>query len=110
MSGDEHHTLEELYAYRSAYNALLFNEWAQQGKYDVHKSWRHNDGEQCFGGGWFIVSAQTPYGQVTNHYPASDWQRFQIPERNIAAPYDGHTPAIALDRLQKLADKKEAGE
>lgn len=106
MSADEHHTLEELYEYRSAYNSLLFNEWAKQDKYDTHKSWRHNDGELCFGGGWFIVTAQTSYGQVTNHYPSSDWKYFHIPEKRIAAPYDGHTPEIALKRLQQLAQNK----
>ena len=65
---DGFHTMQELYDYRLAYNACLFNEWAERGKYDVHKSWRHSDGELCFGGGWLVVSAQTPYGQVANHY------------------------------------------
>ena len=45
---DGFHTMQELYDYRLAYNACLFNEWAERGKYDVHKSWRHSDGELCF--------------------------------------------------------------
>lgn len=97
--GDNYHTMRELYDYRCAYNALIFNEWAAQGKYNVHKSWRHADGALCFGGGWFIVSAQTPYGQVTNHYEAKHWDVFRIPEQDTAAPWDGHTPAGALARL-----------
>lgn len=32
------------------------------------KSWRHHDGEKCFGGGWFIVTTRLPTGQVSNHY------------------------------------------
>lgn len=97
--GDEYHTLQELYDYRAAYNALLFNEWDRLDKHDVHKSWRHSDGELCFGGGWFVVVATTRWGQVTNHYPADKWGLFSIPERDHAAPYDGHTPAVALYRL-----------
>lgn len=102
--GDKYHTLEELYEYRMVYNALIFNEWAKTGTYDVHKSWRHSDGEECFGGGWFIVSAETPYGQITNHYPEKDWHRFLIPERITANAYDGHTSADALSRLKNLLD------
>lgn len=97
--GDEYHTLQELYDYRAVYNALLFNEWYMQDKHDVHKSWKHSDGEPCFGGGWFVVVATTRWGQVTNHYPADKWGMFNIPERDTAATYDGHTPDVALRRL-----------
>lgn len=45
---DGYHTFTELYDYRRAYNALLANEYAKQGLYNVHKSWRHNDGQECF--------------------------------------------------------------
>ena len=78
---DGYHTFDELYEFRKVYNAALFNEWAtiqpsyftsaygekpitfqydasfdgNIAKYHVHKSWKHHDGELCFGGGWFIV-------------------------------------------------------
>lgn len=107
-TSDGYHTFNELYDYRKAFNALLFNEWAAQGIYDVHKSWRHSDGEPCFGGGWFIVSAQTPTGQVTNHYEASDWDLFHLLERERAEAWDGHTPAMALARLLTLAAVRQA--
>lgn len=100
---DDHHDVQELYDYRAAYNALLFNEWAAQGKYDVHKSWRHSDGEECFGGDWFIVCATTPHGLVSNHYPAKDWPLFRIPSRETPVDWDGHTPHRALSRLQATA-------
>lgn len=102
-TSDGHHTFAELYHYRMLYNALLFNEWAAQGKYDVHKSERHSDGELCFGGGWFIVSAQLPTGQVTNHYRLEYWNLFKFPSRVLAAQWDGHTPQIVADRLEALA-------
>lgn len=97
---DGYHTFEELYEYRMLYNAGLFNEWADQGKYDVHKSYKHHDGEECFGGGWFIVVAITPYGQITNHYRNEHWDLFQVQSAKEALyAYDGHTPQEAKRRL-----------
>ncbi len=104
---DGFHSFDELYAYRMAYNAALFNEFALNGKYDAHKSLRHADGELCFGGGWFVVVAELPAGQITNHYPVKDWEHFRIPEREKAAEWDGHSPGVALQRLLDLG--KEVG-
>ena len=73
---DTFHTFKELYDFRKLYNANLFNEWAKQGLYEVHKSLRHNDNELCFGGGWFIVVAILPQGQISNHYQVEDWDLF----------------------------------
>lgn len=100
-ASDGHHTHNELYAYRLAYNAALFNEWLITGRYPVVKSWVHSDGEPCFGGGWFVVVATLPTGQISNHYQAEHWDKFRIP---VAVPptYDGHTPAEALARLTAL--------
>lgn len=50
---DGFHSFDELYHYRMLYNAAFFN--SLEGKYEVHKSYRHSDGELCFGGGWFIT-------------------------------------------------------
>ena len=55
---DGFHSFDELYHYRMLYNAAFFN--SLEGKYEVHKSYRHADGELCFGGGWFIVMAYLP--------------------------------------------------
>lgn len=93
---DGYHTFNELYYYRMLYNAAFFNllpkEW-------VHKSKRHHTGEECFGGGWFIVMANLPTGQISNHYELKDWDLFKIPEREIADEWDGHTPQEAAERL-----------
>jgi hypothetical protein len=102
-TSDGYHTFNELYDFRKAYNAALFNEWAQNNKYSVHKSKRHFDGEDCFGGGWFIVVAQLPDGQISNHYEMKDWDRFQLPETDKALfEYDNHTGADVLHRLFSL--------
>jgi len=102
---DGYHTFDELYEFRKMYNAALFNEWASQGKYNVHKSFKHEDGEDCFGvpNKWFIVVAQLPTGQISNHYKVADWELFKIPVTTKALfPYDGHTPADVLKRLKNL--------
>lgn len=104
-TSDGFHTFDELYRFRKLYNAALFSHWAQHDPYTeffgtVHKSWRHYDGEECFGGGWFIVMATLPTGQISNHYEAADWDLFQIPERERADEWDGHTAADVADRLE----------
>lgn len=101
-TADGYHTFAELYHYRMLYNAAAFNAWAQAGLYDVHKSWRHADGEECFGGGWFVVYAQLPSGQISNHYEADAWEFFRIPERETGVEWDGHTPQEVAARLEFL--------
>lgn len=103
LTSDGYHSFKELYEFRKVYNALLFTEWYMDLKYDVHKSWKHNDGELCFGGGWFVVVAILPSGQITNHYKAEDWDLFKIPETEKAKyPFDGHTSQDVLQRLKDL--------
>ena len=114
LISDGYHTFKELYEFRKVYNAALFNEWAKGNEgpincevensknspmYDVHKSWRHHDGQLCFGGGWFIVVAILPTGQISNHYKAEDWDLFKIPEVEKAKyPFDGHTYKIVTGK------------
>ena len=112
---DGYHTFDELYEFRKVYNAALFNLWAKYPQswigdgdkfipvFNVHKSWKHHDGELCFGGGWFIVVAMLPTGQISNHYEAKDWDLFKIPETEKAKyPFDGHTPQDVIERLKSL--------
>lgn len=109
-TSDGYHTFRELYRYRLLYNAALFNEWARQDAetnrleecFAVHKSERHSDGELAFGGGWFMVVAHLPTGQITNHYAMADWDLFKVPIRERAAKWDGHTPADVADRLERF--------
>lgn len=66
----------------------------------VCKSHKHHDGEECFGGGWFIVMAELPTGQISNHYENRYWELFNIPELDTAWEWDGHTPNEAADRIE----------
>jgi hypothetical protein len=118
---DGWHTFGELYEFRKMYNVALFNEWAlhpeKSGfassdlgwkfnvKNYVHKSWKHNDGEWCFGEEkkWFIVSAMLPGGLISNHYKAEDWNLFKIPTVEKALfEFDGHTGNDVLERLKSI--------
>lgn len=103
---DGYHTFNELYEFRKMYNAALFNEWSKQGLYETHKSIRHNDGEVCFDGKWFVVVAILPTGQITNHYEMKDWALFQVAVKEKALyPFDGHTGKDVLTRLKDLTTK-----
>ena len=104
---DGYHTFNELYEYRLLYNASMFNEFAKQGLYDVHKSKRHSDGTIPFGdGNWFIVQAELPTGQISNHYEMKDWELFDVPEKEKANHYDGHTPQDVTKRLRNFLTPK----
>ena len=104
---DGYHTFNELYEYRLLYNASMFNELAKQGLYDVHKSKKHSDGTIPFGDeNWFIVQAELPTGQISNHYEMKDWDLFQVPEKEKANSYDGHTPQDVAKRLRMFLTLK----
>ena len=97
---DGYHTFNELYEFRKLYNALLFNEWAKNEEVEVYKSKRHYDNKECFGGGWFIVVAMLPSGQISNHYELKDWDLFDIPEYEKSKyEFDGHTPEDVRVRM-----------
>ena len=100
---DGYHTFEELYEFRVVYNAALFNEWHAQMLYDVHKSEKHHDGGLCFGGGWFIVVAVLPTGQISNHYELKDWDLFDVTVHDRALyEFDGHTSKDVVNRINGL--------
>jgi len=101
-TSDGYHTFKELYEFRKIYNAVLFNEWYKQRKFNVHKSIKHSDGELCFGGGWFIVVATLPTGDISNHYEMKDWDLFNCTIKDLAKEWDGHTAQDVVTRLTSL--------
>ena len=101
---DGMHTFGELYEYRMVYHAMAAQWWLENG-HPVVKSWHHSDGEKCFGGGWFVVVADLEgVGQVSNHYAEEHWDVFDVPEVERPPEYDGHTPAVALERLWMMLE------
>lgn len=101
-TSDGYHTFKELYEFRKQYNAALFNQLAERSYIEVYKSKRHSDGQECFGGGWFVVVAELPTGQISNHYELKDWDLFKVKEYDIADKWDGHTPQDVLERLNNF--------
>lgn len=100
---DTFHTFDELYDYRMLYNALWVNELLETGECEVFKSKKHEDGELCFGGGWFIVVVILPNGEIIdNHYEEKYWDLFKCMEvEKSYIKYDGHTPQDVKDRMIK---------
>jgi hypothetical protein len=96
---DGYHTFDDLYMFRLLYNAALFNTLGSSDPVFAHKSTKHADGEDCFGGGWFIVVAYLNGQQISNHYKLEYWDYFKIEARQRADEWDGHTPEDVMQRL-----------
>ncbi len=84
---DGYHTFNGLYAQRRVLFAALCKTFTDSS----WKSWRHADGELCFGGDWFIVGIDTPEGSYTYHYQNDYWNMFECPELELGKEWDGHT-------------------
>lgn len=103
---DGYHTFNELYRYRMLLQAGWFNQlYADYSNHDqgcvVVKSWRHSDGEFCFGKeNYFVVVAEFPTGQVSNHYKGEYWDLFKVLEVDRAPEWDGHSASDAADRME----------
>lgn len=105
QASDTYHTVDELYRHRALLTAALFNSWYQEQcsfhsrNLLVYKARLHSDGTGIEG--FFIVMAKLPTGQISYHYPDADWDLFDIPEQVFAEPWDEHTSADVLDRLEQ---------
>ena len=84
---DGFHTFNGLYEQRM----ILFAALVKTYKDKAWKSYRHEDGELCFGGGWFVVGIDTPEGSYTYHYENKDWDVFDCVELERSKHWDGHT-------------------
>lgn len=84
---DGYHTFNSLYYQRAVLFAALVNQ-------NANKAWktrRHEDGELCFGGGWFLVTIDTPEGSYGYHYEEKYWDMFRCDELDRAKHWDGYT-------------------
>ena len=107
-ASDGFHTHQELYEARMLYHAHAVATWQEAGV-SVLKSWRHHDSTPCFGGGWFVVWANLPGGQTTQHYKAEHWGLFDCREVwRIPVPFDGHTTQDTHQRLRDALGIEEA--
>ena len=99
---DGYHTFNGLYYQRM----VLFNALVNAYNGRAWKSWKHEDGEPCFGGGWFIVGIDTSKGSYTYHYEDKYWNWFKCEELPVAKHWDGHTEED-VTRLLTLPDVVE---
>jgi len=95
---DGFHTFNALYEQRM----ILFAALVRAYKDKAWKSYRHEDEEYCFGGGWFIVGIDTPKGSYTYHYENKYWDMFDCIDLPRAKHWDGHTEVDARIRLMSL--------
>ena len=84
---DGFHTFNSLYYQRM----ILFATLVKTYKDRAWKSLRHDDGELCFGGGWFIVGIDTPEGSYTYHYETKYFDLFDCDILDYGKHWDGHT-------------------
>lgn len=101
---DGFHTFKELYYQRM----MLFAVIVKQNKDNAWKSLRHEDGELCFGGGWFIVGIDTPEGSYTYHYEDNFYSLFDCIELERGKHWDGHTEKD-VTRLLSLEQEPKIG-
>lgn len=103
---DGYHTFNGLYEQRMVLFAALVKAYRDR----AWKSYRHEDGEYCFGGGWFIVGIDTPEGSYTYHYENKYWNMFDCIDLPRAPHWDGHTEADAEVRLMSLEPERKKGQ
>jgi len=97
---DGFHTFNSLYEQRCVLFATLVNTFPEMS----WKSLKHEDGEECFGGGWFIVGIDTPRGSYTYHYEYKYWDMFHCEELEVGKEWDGHTE-VDVRRLLSLNEE-----
>ena len=84
---DGYHTFNDLYFQR----CILFAQIVNDHKSRAWKTRFHEDGEPCFGGGWFLVTIDTPNGAYGYHYEDKYWDFFECEELPKAKHWDGYT-------------------
>ena len=101
---DGYHTFRQLYYQRM----MLFATIVKQNRDRAWKSLKHEDGELCFSGGWFIVGVDTPQGSYTYHYESCFYSLFDCQELDRAKHWDGHTEED-VTRLLSLEQEPKTG-
>lgn len=84
---DGYHTFNQLYHQR----AMLFATIVNSNPDKAWKTHKHEDGKDCFGGGWFLVTIDTPEGSYGYHYEDKYWDYFKCQELEKAKHWDGYT-------------------
>jgi hypothetical protein len=100
-TSDGYHTFRQLYYQRM----MLFAVLVKEHKELAWKTRRHEDGKPCFGGGWFLVTIETPDGPYGYHYESKYWDLFDCEEIPKAKHWDGYDESD-VGRLMSLVTKR----
>jgi hypothetical protein len=98
---DGYHTFNDLYYQRCVLFATIVN----CNKQIAWKTRYHEDGTPCFGGGWFLVTIETPLGAYGYHYEDKYWNMFDCIEIPKAKHWDGYTDKD-VKRLMSLVNNR----
>lgn len=108
---DGYHTFNQLYEHRNLLFCFLLTLIYRENlsKFQVWKAHKHSDGTMFDSNNsdWFIagLSDETGHRQITYHMSKSRyWGLLDIPEREFAPEYDGHSPDDVLERLVSFLD------
>ena len=101
---DGYHSFNDLYLQR----CILFATIVNSHKELAWKTKKHEDGTDCFGGGWFLVAIKTPKGEYGYHYENKYWNLFDCKEIPKAKHWDGYTDKD-VTRLLSLNDEEYCG-
>lgn len=99
---DGFHTFNQLYHQR----AMLFAALVNLNRDISWKSRKHEDGKPCFGGGWFVVTIDTPAGPYGYHYEDKYWDLFNCKELERAKHWDGYTEKDVGRLMSLYKDEK----
>lgn len=103
---DGFHTFNQLYHQR----AMLFAALVNLNRDISWKTRKHEDGQPCFGGGWFLVTIDTPDGAYGYHYEDKYWDIFHCKEIERAEHWDGYTEKDAGRLMSLHEDQKRKTE
>lgn len=96
---DGYHTFNDLYHHRT----MLFRVICGVFPKLAWKTLKHEDGSMY--PNMFLVGISTPKGDATYHCDLDPyWNLFDVVELPRGPKFDGHTPEMALKRLQSLID------
>ena len=87
---------------RLALVANLFNLWHDLGMYDVTKSTRYPNGQECYEGQMFIACAILPSGPISFYVDLDNWDKLCVREVEHA-PVDVEEEHDVIHRLWENA-------
>lgn len=102
-TSDGYHTFRQLYFQRMMLFAVLVAEHRNL----AWKTRCHEDGEPCFGGGWFLVTIETPDGHYGYHYEDKYWYIFDCKEIPKAKHWDGYDESDVGRLMSLLSERKD---